>query len=217
MDENAIIEKTKEYVKKSMEYGDVGHDWFHIERVWKMAKMIAQKENGNMLVVELGALLHDIADWKFYGVGAGEEKARTWLVELGLENKVIEDIIHIIENVSFKGVAESEKMNTLEGKIVQDADRLDAMGAIGIARACTYVGFKNIPIHDPTVNIRKNMDFSEYKNTAIVGTAINHFYEKLLFLKDRMNTETGKKLAEQRHEFMELYLDQFFKEANGER
>src|SRR3989338_2332139 len=185
MDANAIIEKTKEYVKKSMEYGDVGHDWFHIERVWKMAKMIAQKENGNMLVVELGALLHDI--------------------------------IRIIKNVSFKGVAEAEKMNTLEGKIVQDADRLDAMGAIGIARACTYVGFKNIPIHDPTVNIRKNMDFSEYKNTAIVGTAINHFYEKLLFLKDRMNTETGKKLAEQRHEFMELYLDQFFKEANGER
>lgn len=217
MNHEQIIEKTMEYVKENMEYGDVGHDWFHIERVWKMAKMIAKEENGNMFIVELGALLHDIADWKFHGTGAGEVKAKTWLASLGVGEKIIDDVIHIIENVSFKGVAESEKMQTLEGKIVQDADRLDAIGAIGVARACTYVGFKRIPIHDPAVNIRKDMDFNEYKNTAIVGTAINHFYEKLLFLKARMNTETGKKLAEGRHRFMELYLEQFFKEISGER
>ena len=217
MNHDQMIEKTKEYVKKNMEYGDVGHDWFHIERVWKMARMIANEEDANVLVVELGALLHDIADWKFHGVGAGEAKTREWLESLGLEDKVIKNVIHIVENISFKGVAESEQMKTLEGKIVQDADRLDAMGAIGVARAFAYVGFKNIPIHDPRVSIRENMTFKEYKNTATVGTGVNHFYEKLLLLKERMNTRTGKSLADERHKFMEIYLEQFFKETKEER
>ena len=215
MQNDQIIEKTADYVRKTMKNGDVGHDWFHVERVWKMARKIGQEENASMIVVELAALLHDIADWKFHDEGVGEKLAVEWLEGLGINKTIVDDVIHIIENISFKGSAEKEKMKTLEGRVVQDSDRLDALGAFGVARAFTFAGHKNIPIFAPGVKPRENMTFKQYKETE--GSAINHFYEKLLLLKDRMNTKTGKRLAEGRHKFMEIYLEQFFKEAEGER
>src|SRR3989338_1683464 len=194
-----------------MDHGEPGHDWHHIERVWKMARRIGKEENADMFIVEMAALLHDIADWKFHGAGANESKAREWLLSMNASSADIEKIIHIIEHISFKGSGEKEKMQSLEGKVVQDADRLDAMGAIGIARAFTFAGHKNIPIFVPGVEVRKNITFDMYKETE--KSAINHFYEKLLLIKDRMNTPTGKRLAENMHKFMEKYLEQFFKEV----
>ena len=208
------IERTEEYVKQNMkEYKDATHDWFHIERVWKTAKKIAQEEGADMFIVEMAALLHDIDDFKFNENGT-TLKSKSWLESLGLDSDTIDKIVHIVENISFKGSAEENKIQTLEGKVVQDADRLDAIGAFGVACAFTYAGYKNIPIFNPAVEIRNNMSFDEYKKNE--GSAINHFHEKLLLLKDRMNTKTGKFLAEDRHNFMETYLKQFFKEANGE-
>ena len=208
------IERTEEYVKQNMkEYKDATHDWFHIERVWKTAKKIAQEEGADMFIVEMAALLHDIDDFKFNENGT-TLKSKSWLESLGLDSDTIDKIVHIVENISFKGSAEENKIQTLEGKVVQDADRLDAIGAFGVARAFTYAGYKNIPIFNPAVEIRNNMSFDEYKKNE--GSAINHFHEKLLLLKDRMNTKAGKFLAEDRHNFMETYLKQFFKEANGE-
>ena len=208
------IERTEEYVKQNMkEYKDATHDWFHIERVWKTAKKIAQEEGADMFIVEMAALLHDIDDFKFNENGT-TLKSKSWLESLGLDSDTIDKIVHIVENISFKGSAEENKIQTLEGKVVQDADRLDAIGAFGVARAFTYAGYKNIPIFNPAVEIRNNMSFDEYRKNE--GSAINHFHEKLLLLKDRMNTKTGKFLAEDRHNFMETYLKQFFKEANGE-
>lgn len=215
MDKEQLIEKTIEYVKRSMENGEVGHDWSHVERVWKMAKRIGIEEKADMFIVEMAALLHDIADWKFHGEGTGELKARTWMEAIGVKKEDIENVVHVVENISFKGSGEKEKMSTLEGKIVQDADRLDALGAIGIARAMTFAGHVGNPIFDPEIKPRDEMKFSEYKESK--EPAINHFYEKLLLLKDRMNTKTGRKLAEQRHEFMETYLEEFFKEWDGKR
>ncbi len=214
MNKETMLEKTKEYVKKNMNHGEPGHDWHHIERVWKMARRIGEEENADMFIVEMGALLHDIADWKFHGPGANENKAREWMASLNANSKDTEQIIHIIEHISFKGSGEKEKMQSLEGKVVQDADRLDAMGAIGIARAFTFSGHRNIPIFVPGIEPRKNITFDVYKETE--KSAINHFYEKLLLIKDRMNTPTGKKLAENRHKFTEKYLEQFFKEVSGE-
>ena len=208
------IERTEEYVKQNMkEYKDATHDWFHIERVWKTAKKIAQEEGADMFIVEMAALLHDIDDFKFNENGT-TLKSKSWLESLGLDSDTIDKIVHIVENISFKGSAEENKIQTLEGKVVQDADRLDAIGAFGVARAFTYAGYKNIPIFNPAVEIRNNMSFDEYRKNE--GSAINHFHEKLLLLKDRMNTKAGKFLAEDRHNFMETYLKQFFKEANGE-
>ena len=151
--------------------------------------------------------------WHADGVSATKTKA--WLEFVGLDKNTAEKILHIVENISFKGSAEENKIQSLEGKVVQDADRLDAIGAFGIARAFTYAGYKNIPIFNPSVEIRHNMNFEQYKKTE--GSAVNHFHEKLLLLKDKMNTATGKALAEGRHKFMETYLEQFFKEAQGER
>ena len=216
MDKQQIIERTKDYVKESLKGVEPGHDWFHIERVWKMAKEIAKDENCDIFLVEMGALLHDIDDFKFNDNDGTPVKTMTWLESLGLNNFDIERIAHIVENVSFKGSAEQEKMKTLEGMIVQDADRLDALGAIGVSRAFTFAGAKKMTIYDPSIKPREEMKFLEYKKTDN-RPAINHFYEKLFLLKDRMNTKTGKKLAEQRHKFMQTYLEQFFKEWNGER
>ena len=215
MDKEQLIEKTVEYVKRSMEGGDVGHDWFHVERVWKMAKRICLEEKADMFIVEMAALLHDIADWKFHEEGKAETTAMMWMKTIGVRKEDIKNVVHIIENISFKGSGEKERMSTLEGKIVQDADRLDAMGAIGIARAFTFAGYKNIPIFVPGVDVRENLTFERYKETE--KSAVNHFYEKLLLLKDRMNTKTGKEIAEQRHKHMEEYLEEFFKEMGGER
>lgn len=207
------VEKTRNYVQCVMEkYKDATHDWLHIERVWKMSKILAQREKAGMFIVEMAALLHDVDDFKF---NEGTNKSKDWLESLGLDTDTINRILHIVENISFKGAAEENKMQTIEGKVVQDADRLDAMGAFGIARAFTYAGYKNIPIFDPSIKVRDGMKSDQYKKLG--GSAVNHFHEKLLLLKDRMSTKTGRSIAEGRHNFMELFLEQFFKEAEGER
>ncbi len=212
---NKIIEKTAEFVESKLKGEGSGHDWWHIYRVWKMAQYIGQKEKADRLVVELGALLHDIADWKFTGgdFKIGPKISREWLEKLKVDSKVIDRVCHIIEHISFKGAGEKNKIKSLEGKVVQDADRLDAIGAIGIARAFAFGGSKGNEIYNPNIKHKFHTSFKTYKNTN--NTAINHFYEKLLLLKDRMNTKTGKKLAKTRHKFMEEYLKEFYKEWEG--
>lgn len=209
------IEHTITYVKQELANAEGGHDWFHIERVWKSAKTIAQTENANMLVVELGALLHDIADSKFNGGDEeiGPQKATAFLQLLSLDSATIEQVVYIIRNISFKGGRQQLSQRTLELDIVQDADRLDAIGAIGIARAFNYGGFKNRELYNPGIKPSLNMSKEEYKNSN--APTLNHFYEKLLLLKDLMNTETGRNLAAQRHVFMEQYLTQFYNEWEG--
>lgn len=210
-----IIEQTISYVKQELANAEGGHDWFHIERVWKSAKTIAQTEQANSLVVELGALLHDIADSKFNGGDeeVGPQKAETFLKSFSVDDDVIKRVVYIIRNISFKGGKHQTTERTPELDIVQDADRLDAIGAIGIARAFNYGGFKNRELYNPAIKSNLNMSKEEYKNNS--APTLNHFYEKLLLLKDLMNTESGRKLAEQRHVFMEQYLSQFYNEWEG--
>lgn len=208
-----IIEKTQTFVRNSLENAEGGHDWWHIHRVWLNAKRIANGEEADMLVVELAALLHDIADSKFHG---GDEEigpriAGVFLHTLNIDETIIEHIQQIIRHLSFKSSFDQKTFQSKELEIVQDADRLDAIGAIGIARAFSYGGFKGREIYNPEIVPKLNMTKEEYKNTSSPG--INHFYEKLLLLKDKMNTYTGKKMAEQRHCFMESYLKQFFDET----
>ncbi|WP_312075720.1 HD domain-containing protein [Chryseobacterium sp.] len=208
------IDKTIEFVKQKLEGAEAGHDWFHIERVWKLAKKIAVTENCNMEVVELSALLHDIADPKFHN---GDETlalkiSRDLLESLEVNEETIQQVLFIIKNISFKNRNEVPKDLPVELKIVQDADRIDAIGAIGIARTFNFGGFKNNLMYHPDIEPKLNMSKEEYKKSN--GTTINHFYEKLLLLKDLMNTEEGKKIAEERHQFMLSFLDQFFKEWN---
>ncbi len=213
--EKNIIKKTVIFVKKTLKGESTGHDWFHIERVLKTAEKIAKKEGGKLFIIQLAVLLHDIADWKFHkgDIKKGSRVAKKWLSKLDLKKEAVKHICYIIDNVSFKGLGVGSQMKTLEGKIVQDADRLDALGAIGIARVFAFNGWKGNQIYNPRVKPKKHKDFKEYKK--INGTAINHFYEKLLHLKNRMNTNTGKKLAEKRHKFMVEYLSLFFKEWEG--
>ncbi len=212
---SVIIQNTIQFVKETLQNAEGGHDWFHIERVWRNSKLIAQSEDVNMEIVELGALLHDIADSKFNNgdESVGPKMATAFLESQQVDANKIEHVIAIIENISFKGGNQLQKFKSLELDVVQDADRLDAIGAVGIARAFNYGGFKNRALYDPAIEPELNMTKEEYK----VSTAptINHFYEKLLLLKNRINTETGKKMAEQRHQFMELYLKQFYNEWNG--
>jgi uncharacterized protein len=210
-----IIEQTISYVKQELANAEGGHDWFHIERVWKSAKTIAQTEQSDILVVELGALLHDIADSKFNGGDEelGPQKAEAFLTSLSLSDDIIQQVVFIIRNISFKGGNNLTTQRTLELDIVQDADRLDAIGAIGIARAFNYGGFKNRELYNPAIKPNLNMSKEEYKNSN--APTLNHFYEKLLLLKDLMNTASGKKLAAQRHEFMEHYITQFYNEWDG--
>lgn len=204
--QNAII-----FVKQKLEGAEAGHDWFHIERVWKLSRKIAEKEGGNLEIIELSALLHDIADPKFHN---GDETlaikiSREFLETENVSEDIIEQVLSIIKNISFKNRGEvSEK--SLELKIVQDADRLDAIGAIGIARTFNFGGFKNNLMYHPEIKPSLEMSKEEYKKSN--GTTINHFYEKLLLLKDLMNTETAKKIATERHDFMLNFLDEFFKE-----
>lgn len=207
------IEKTIAYVRKTLENAEGGHDWWHIHRVWLNAKRIAANEQADMLVVELGALLHDIADSKFHNGDEeiGPETAGKFLNELNMDEATITHVQQIIRHISFKSGFDRKAFHSKELDIVQDADRLDAIGAIGIARAFSYGGFKGREIFNPEIAPNLNMTKEEYKNSAT--PSINHFYEKILLLKDKMNTETGKQLAEQRHHFMELYLQQFFDEA----
>lgn len=214
-EEESIIDRTVQYVQTTLSGAEGGHDWFHIYRVWKTAKMIAEKESVNNLVVELAALLHDIADSKFYGGDEtiGPQMANEFLRSLRVQPDIIEHVIRIIENISFKGGNHRVDFHSAELAVVQDADRLDAMGAIGIARAFNYGGFKNRKLYDPQIppNLQKTRE--EYKHNN--EPTINHFYEKLLLLKDRMNTATGKLMAVKRHQFMERYLEEFFNEWDG--
>jgi uncharacterized protein len=212
-----IINDTIAFVKKELENAEGGHDWFHIERVYKNAALIANGENCDILIVQLGALLHDIADSKFHNGDetVGPKKARLFLESMTVSENTITHVVNIIENISFKGGHETKKFSSLELDIVQDADRLEAIGAIGIARTFNYGGFKNRAIYNPEIKPNLNMSKEEYKNSD--APTINHFYEKLLLLKDKMNTKTGKEIANQRHDFMELFLTQFYAEWNGEK
>jgi len=216
MNKEEIISQTIDHVKQTLTNAEGGHDWWHIHRVWKTARHIAAAEKADELVVALGALLHDIADSKFHNGDEtiGPRMAREWLQSLQVEEQVIAHVVNIITHISFKGGNHHQPFKSKELDIVQDADRLDAIGAIGIARAFSYGGFKNRLLHDPAVPANLNMTKEEYKNNN--APTINHFYEKLLLLKDRMNTETGRKMAQQRHEFMESYLKQFYGEWEGE-
>ena len=212
-----LINDTIAFVKKELENAEGGHDWFHIERVYKNAELIANGENCDILIVQLGALLHDIADSKFHDGDetVGPKKARFFLESKNVSENTITHVVNIIENISFKGGHETRKFSSLELDIVQDADRLDAIGAIGITRTFNYGGFKNRAIYNPEIKPNLNMSKEEYKNSD--APTINHFYEKLLLLKDKMNTKTGKEIAAQRHDFMELFLNQFYAEWNGEK
>ena len=211
-----IINNTILFVKNQLTHAEGGHDWFHIERVYKNALLIAEEEKCDLTVVKLGALLHDIADSKFHGGDetVGPKTARTFLESQNVSEDIILHVIAIIENISFKGGNFEKKFNSKELEIVQDADRLDAIGAIGIARTFNYGGFKNRPLYNPNIQPNLNMSKEEYKNSE--SPTLNHFYEKLLLLKDKMNTETGKKIAQTRHDFMVTFLSQFYAEWDGE-
>lgn len=210
------IAKTVEYVKKELHHAEGGHDWWHIYRVWKLAKIIAKSENANGIIVALGALLHDIADAKFNGgdESIGPAKARKFLSQIGVAPTTINAVVYIIQNISFKGGFESDKPKPIELQVVQDADRLDAIGAIGVARAFNFGGFKNRKLYDPTIPPKSYSTKEAYKKND--APTINHFYEKLLLLKDKMNTNTGTKIAQKRHDFMVQYLEQFYAEWHGE-
>jgi len=216
MNKQQVIEKTIAFVKEVLKNAEGGHDWFHIERVYKNSILIAKSEEVDVFVVALGALLHDIADSKFHNGDetVGPKVATDFLQSQQVDSVIIEHVVQIINNISFKGGKVIRTFSSKELDVVQDADRLDAIGAIGIARAINYGGFKNRVIYNPDIAPDLNMTKEEYKKST--APTINHFYEKLLLLKDKMNTETGKQLAKQRHEFMELYLEQFYKEWNGE-
>lgn len=215
--EDHIIEQTKTFVKTTLKNAEGGHDWFHIERVYKNALLISQSENANGYIVALGALLHDIADSKFHDGDetVGPKKAREFLFSINVDSVVIEHVVNIIENVSFKGGNEARTFSSIELDIVQDADRLDALGAIGIARTFNYGGFKNRTLYDPEILPDLTMTKEAYK--ASTAPTINHFYEKLLLLKDLMNTKTGKQIALKRHRYMEEFLKQFYSEWKGEQ
>jgi len=213
----SILDKTILFVKEKLENAEGGHDWFHIERVYKNAVLIAQEEDCDLTIVKLGALLHDIADSKFHNGDetVGPRTARTFLTSENVDEATIVHVINIIENISFKGGNFEKKFHSKELEIVQDADRLDAIGAIGIARCFNYGGFKKRALYNPAIAPKLNMSKEEYKNSD--SPTLNHFYEKLLLLKDKMNTETGKKIALERHKYMENFLSQFYAEWEGEK
>jgi uncharacterized protein len=212
MEKQKIISKTAEFAKNFFEGESSGHDWFHTERVWKTAKFLAEKEKADFFVVEMAALLHDVADWK---MNNGDEKAglarvEKWLGENDVDESYGRDIIFIVDNISFSKEKGGKKINTTEGFVVQDADRLDAIGAIGIARTFAFGGSRGRQIYNPAILPISIETFEQYKNRE--STSVNHFYEKILLLKDMINTETGKKIAEERHKFVEKYLHQFMEE-----
>ena len=212
-----LIDRTIAFVKQKLDKAEGGHDWFHIERVYKNALLIAQNEICNLEIVQLGALLHDIADSKFNNGDetVGPKVAREFLESQKTSEEIINHVINIIENISFKGGNFENKFTSKELQIVQDADRLDAIGAIGIARTFNYGGFKNRALYNPEIVQNLNMSKEEYKNSE--APTLNHFYEKLLLLKDKMNTETGKRIALERHQYMENFLSQFYAEWEGKK
>ncbi len=210
-----IIKNTAEFVKTSLKDAEGGHDWFHILRVWNNAKLIASEENVDFFIVELGALLHDIADSKFYNGDEtmGPKIAREFLQTQQVSEEIIFHIEQIISNISYKGGNFAQTFTSPELQVLQDADRLDAIGAIGIARCFNYGGFKNRSLYNPEIKPNLQQTKEEYKNSN--APTINHFYEKLLLLKDKINTKTGKKIALVRHEYMEGFLKQFYNEWEG--
>ena len=212
-----LISTTITFVKQQLTGAEGGHDWFHIERVYRNSLLLAQTETCDETVVKLGALLHDIADSKFHNGDEtiGPKVARTFLENQNVDETIIVHVLNIIENISFKGGNFEKKFHSKELEIVQDADRLDAIGAIGIARTFNYGGFKNRPLYNPNIAPNLHMSKEEYK--ANEAPTINHFYEKLLLLKDKMNTETGKQIALERHHFMENFLSQFYAKGDGEK
>ncbi|UFH36291.1 HD domain-containing protein [Flavobacterium acetivorans] len=216
MNNTDIISKTIAFVKEKLHQAEGGHDWFHIERVYRNALLIATTENGDLTVIKLAALLHDIADSKFHDGDetVGPKLARTFLETQNVNEATIAHVVKIIENISFKGGNVQRDFTSIELDIVQDADRLDAIGAIGIARTFNYGGFKNRTLYDPKIAPNTKMTKEEYKNNE--APTLNHFYEKLLLLKDKMNTDTGKKIAKERHRYMEGFLSQFYAEWDGE-
>jgi len=215
LNHDQLIAETVKFVKHTLEGAESGHDWWHIQRVWNNALQIIKTETAEQLIVELAALLHDIADSKFHNGDEeiGPKIAGDFLSSQQLPQDLILNVQQIIRNMSFKASLGNKEFHSRELDIVQDADRLDAIGAIGIARAFTYGGFKNRELYNPGILPSLNMSKEEYKNST--APTINHFYEKLLLLKDKMNTETGKRIAAERHAFMEQYLAQFYKEWNG--
>ncbi|MCL6220691.1 HD domain-containing protein [Zunongwangia pacifica] len=210
-----IIENTIHFVKETLVNAEGGHDWFHIQRVMNNAKLIAKSEEADDFIVQLGALLHDIADSKFHNGDetVGPKVATEFLESQHVDPEVIAHVVKIIQNISFKGGNVEQQFHSAELDIVQDADRLDAIGAIGIARTFNYGGFKGRALYDPEIEPKLNMTKEEYKTSK--APTINHFYEKLLLLKDRMNTKTGTEIAQKRHEYMESFLEQFYAEWNG--
>ena len=216
MNKNVIVKKTADYAKQKLAGDGSGHDFWHVYRVWKMAIYLAQKEKADLFIVQLAALLHDIADWKFADSDqAGGIFSRKWLQGLGVDDKTINQVCNIVNEVSFKGAGVANKINSIEGMVVQDADRLDALGAIGIARTFVYNGFKQREIYNPSIKPKNHKTFASYKKSN--GPAINHFYEKLLLLKDLMNTKTAKKIALHRHSVMEKYLQEFYLEWDAKK
>lgn len=216
MSNQDLINKTILFVKEKLENAEGGHDWFHIQRVFKNALLIARGEDCDETVVKLGALLHDIADSKFHDGDetVGPKTARDFLEREGAPEATIAHVIQIINNISFKGGNQEKTFSSIELNIVQDADRLDAIGAIGIARAFNYGGFKNRAMYNPAIAPQMNMTKEEYKSSQ--APTINHFYEKLLLLKDKMNTQTAKEIAQKRHDYMQDFLAQFYAEWDGE-
>jgi len=216
MNQQEIIDRTATFIKEQLSGESSGHDWWHVYRVWKSAVRIGKQEQADLFVVELAALLHDIADWKFHDGNdeVGPQRAAEWLQTLQVDANIIAHICQIIRDISFKGAGVTTTMHSIEGKVVQDADRLDAIGAIGIARTFAYGGSKGREMYNPDVSPLLHDSFEAYKQNQ--SHTINHFYEKLLLLKERMNTATARQLAEQRHRVMEEYLDQFYREWEGE-
>ncbi|MDA3954625.1 MAG: HD domain-containing protein [Bacteroidales bacterium] len=214
MNRDQVINDTTEFVKAKLKGDSSGHDWWHIYRVQNLSKKIQEKEGGDLFIIEMASLLHDVADWKFYeNEETGLNIVRDWLLKIEISNDITEKIIEIIKNISYKGAGVKDQIKTLEGKIVQDADRLDAMGAIGVARTFAFGGKFGNSMHNPEKDVQLHNSFAEYKNSK--GTSINHFYEKLLLLKDRLNTETAKDIAIERHNYMEVFLKQFYDEWNS--
>ena len=211
MNKEYVIKMTEAHIRTALEGEQSGHDYWHVFRVWKTAKYISSKEKADHFIVELAALLHDIADWKLHDgdTTVGPRLAREWLESIDVDAQTIAHVCEIINDMSFKGSDVKTPMRTIEGKIVQDSDRLDAIGAIGIARCFAYGGKMGREMFNPNITPQRHKSFEEYKKGG--KTTINHFYEKLLLLKDLMNTKTGKKLAKERHKFMEEFIEQFFK------
>jgi uncharacterized protein len=215
MDKKLIIKKTADFVKRKLNGEGSGHDWWHVYRVWKLAKEINKDEKADKFIVELGALLHDVADYKLNdgNEAIGGEISRKWLEEQGVDNETIAKVVEIVDGINFRGARVKHEIPSIEGKIVFDADKLDAIGAIGIARTFAFGGFMQRPIYEPDIKPYFHKTFEEYKNGK--SHTINHFYEKLLLLRKIMNTKKAKQIASKRHKFMEKFLDKFYLEWEG--